>query len=718
MSLITFNNVNYCYAQSNGVALNDISFSIEKGTYLAIAGKNGSGKSTLARLMCSLLSPNSGSVEIQGNTQIALVFQSPKEQIVSGIVYRDTAFGPQNLKLKSSEIELRTIESLNLVEMLHKAKSSTSALSLGQTQKIAFSGMAALFPEVLILDEAVSMLDPVSRGEIYAFLRYWHEKGNTIIHITHDREAIEEAEKTMVVSEGKIIFYDETKDFFKSNELQKNVFGKMESLRNQLSENKQEIDWNNKAVTFKFKNISFSYDSSNLEPELKDVSFDLYSGTLTALTGHSGSGKSTILELGCGLLEQSDGEILSEEKPVLALQNSSEALFEKFAVDDVAFGAINVGMEGQTLLSSVKNAMNKVNLSYDKFKNRFTFELSGGEQKRLAVAGILAMNRNILFFDEPTAGLDGDSRYAVLKMLRDLANEGKTVLFSTHKMDEVLVADREIHIEKGVVVNDTLELKASAVEHTETELKLQSSCTYAKTLQMLRNVTAVLSKNSEGKHHKVQKLPAWFRIVLFLLLFIFILCSQSLVPCMSMLLISVMYCIFCGFSIRKLISAGIKILPFLLFFCIFQMIFHPALENEIHFTDWKWFTVSPSKLFLCINSILRTEASMACISGFFISIPEYDLIDGLKILLKPLEILRIPVRYFILILEVLFRFIPLMVDQTAAIIKLQVIREGFKDESTKIKKIKAFIPLFVPLIIQTIKKSEALADAITMRCFK
>lgn len=716
MSLITVNNVNFSYAQSKKTVLKDISFSIEKGTYLAIAGKNGSGKSTLARLICSLLSPISGSIEIQTATKIALVFQSPKEQIVSGIVHRDTSFGPQNLKLTSSEIELRTIESLNLVEMLHKAESSTSALSLGQTQKIAFSGIIAMFPEVLILDEAVSMLDPVSRNEIYSFLRYWHKKGNTIIHITHDREAILEAEKTMVISEGKLVFYDDTNKFFGNQDLQENVFGKMESSRDCLTNTEKLSSLNDKLVSFKMENVTFSYNTDAYEPDLKNISFNLYSGTLTALTGPSGSGKSTIMELGCGLLKANNGEILSEEKPVLALQNSSEALFEKFAVDDVAFGAMNEGLSGKELLTSVKTSMNKVNLPYEKFKDRFTFELSGGEQKRLAVAGILAMNRNVVFFDEPTAGLDGDSRFAVMQMLRDLADEGKTVLFSTHKMDEVSIADREIHIEKGNLVQDTL-VHTEDVQITP-KLELQQPCAYANTLQMLRNITTVLSRNDKGKLYLIQKVPAYLRIIIFLLLFILVLCSQNIMTCLIMGVVSVLYCKLCGFSLKKLMMAGLKILPFLMFFCVFQMIFHPALENEIHFTNWRWFTVSPSKLILCLNSILRTEASMACISGFFISIPEYDLIDGLKILLKPLEFIKIPVRYFILILEVLFRFIPLMVEQSAAIIKLQVIRGGFKEEKTKIKKIKAFLPLFVPLIIQTIKKSEALADAITMRCFK
>ena len=138
MGFISFKNVKFKYPQRNEYAVDDVSFTIEKGAYVSIVGHNGSGKSTIARLLCGLDVPESGSIEIAQGNQIGIVFQSPKEQLVSAIVSRDTSFGPQNLGLPKSEVELRTIESLNVVDMLDRASSSTNALSLGQTQKIAF----------------------------------------------------------------------------------------------------------------------------------------------------------------------------------------------------------------------------------------------------------------------------------------------------------------------------------------------------------------------------------------------------------------------------------------------------------------------------------------------------------------------------------------------------------------------------------------------------
>ena len=136
MSVITVKNLSFTYPQNNKAALSDVSFGIEKGSYVAIVGYNGCGKSTLARLICGLETPDAGTIKIEENNRIGIIFQSPKEQLVSGIVSRDTAFGPQNMGLPKGEVELRVIESLNVVDMLDRAASSTAALSLGQTQKI------------------------------------------------------------------------------------------------------------------------------------------------------------------------------------------------------------------------------------------------------------------------------------------------------------------------------------------------------------------------------------------------------------------------------------------------------------------------------------------------------------------------------------------------------------------------------------------------------
>ncbi len=704
MSVITVKNLNFKYPQSDAAALFDVSFGIEKGSYVAVVGYNGCGKSTLARLLCGLELPSSGSIQIEENNRIGIVFQSPKDQLVSGIVSRDTAFGAQNLGLSAGEVELRVIESLNIVDMLDRAESSSSALSLGQTQKVALSGVIAMRPEILILDEAVSMLDPASRAEILDFIKYWHKCGNTIIQITHDMEVLQDADTVLGMEDGHLFYYGTKRAFLENKENVEKLFGQpLKKCRRK--------DLSQKESLLSLKNLSYVHDKDE-QHGVFDLNLNFYKGSLTALTGASGAGKSTLMELCAGLLIPQSGEIRLSggedvQRPVLAQQNAQAALFEAFAADDVAFGPRNRGFSGEELLQTVKTSMEAAALPFEEFGERHTFELSGGEQRRLSIAGILALNSNILMFDEPTAGLDSRSRNEVMALLRQLAEEGKTVIFSTHKRDEADFADREIVVREGRVESDSL-TEGKVIEPMET----------ASLIEGLKKLSLGLSRSRQSKKSSVEKLPPALRILLFTALFVFALAARPLWLCGLALFTGLLYCLLCGFSLRRLVISSLKILPFLLFFSIFQMIFHPALPDELRFTSWRWFMVTPSKLLFCLAAILRTDAALAFISGFFVSTPEYDLMDGLNILLTPLRLCRLPVRYFILILEIIFRFIPLLVDEAVAILKTQAIRGGLGKVKGKLAKIRAVVPLIVPLVIQTIKRSEALADAITMRCFK
>lgn len=720
MGFITVQNLKFKYPQSDEFAVDDVSFTIEKGAYVAIVGHNGSGKSTISRLLCGLDVPQSGQIDIAKGNTIGIVFQSPKEQLVSAIVSRDTSFGPQNLGLSKSEVELRTIESLNIVDMLDRASSSTNALSLGQTQKIALSGVIALRPEILILDEAVSMLDPVSRNEILEFVKYWHKCGNTIIQITHEMQIVNDADTVIGMNHGKMFFYGTKKAFLENPENVQLIQGNPLEVCDKKERFFQLFE---KQKALSVQDLSFTYEKIENQSNhgVYNINFELKKGSITALTGPSGSGKSTVLELCAGLLEpQSDGKIFAESKPVLAQQNAKAALFENFAADDVAFGAINKGKSGKELKELVRKSMDLAALPFEKFSERKTFYLSGGEQRRLSIAGILALDSDILLFDEPTAGLDSKARFEVLMLMKKLAENGKTILFSTHKMDEADFSDREIKIEQGRIVYDSNAAFQNQSENESTEKKSldeQQVCSSVKLLSDLRAVSAAMS-GTNRKKSSIEKIPAFLRIILFLAMFVMTLSSKTIPVCLLMFVLSVIYAGISNLKIKNLIGSYLKILPFLLFFTLIQLILKAPLEGEKAYISLKWFYITKSKILFCLASILRTYSALGCISAFFVSTPEYDLIDGLNILLFPLKIVRIPVKYFIIIVEIVFRFIPVLIDEASSIIKTQVIRGALGKTKGVFAKIKAIIPLIVPLIVQTIKKSESLADAITMRCFK
>lgn len=704
MDAVTVSHVSYTYPQQTSPAVNDACFTIASGSYTAVAGLNGSGKSTLARIICGLLDADSGSVTLAKGMTASLVFQSPKDQIICGTVSRDTAFGPQNLGLQPPEVELRTIECLNITGLLHKASSPSLSLSLGQTQKEAISGIIALQPDVLVLDEAVSMLDPDSRGEIFRFLSYWSGKGRTVVHITHDMDAIRQANNVIVMKNGAPCFTGASEAFFRNSELCSYISGPAIPVnpRTPLQTGK---------VSFAADHICFSYGA---EEAVRDVSFSLRQGSLTALTGVSGSGKSTILELAAGLLAPSSGSIRADSRPALAQQNSEAALFERFAADDVAFGPRNRGISGRQLVNTVKHAMDTAGIPFSRFADRQTFCLSGGEQRRLAVAGIIALDAPVLLFDEPTAGLDGPSRFAVMQTMKSLADSGHTVLFSTHRRDEADFADREIAVLRGTLIRDTA-AENNAVNTMPPAVKPLEG---AKMLDSLRNTSYAAGADAGKNGSIVSHMKPALKYIVFLTVFISSLAVRPPFLCAALFGVSLAYAALALYPAKRLASALLKVIPLLLFFCIFQMIFYPALPGEKLFLSFRYFTVSPSKLMLCLTTLLHTEAALACIVTFMFSTSEHDIITGFSALFAPLAFLHVPVRYAVLIIEIIFRFIPLLIDEASAIIKTQLVRGGLGKAKGHASRIKAAIPLLVPLISQTIRRSEALADALTMRCFR
>ena len=706
-----------CFSYENAPepAVQDVSFELDSGSYTVIAGVNGSGKSTTARIIAGLLQPSAGTVEIADGLRTGFVFQSPKDQLICGVVARDTAFGPQCQSLPDSEIELRTIESLKSTGILDYAMHKSMFLSLGQTQKAALSGILAINPDILILDESVSMLDPKSREEIFTFLDMLHKKKRTILHITHDSDAISRAKDIIVMNGGKIIWKGNSSSFFadKTGSVYRSVFGT--PLENRSCFQNKTQNRPAQEILLKAENISFSYGTHAV---LKNISFSLKRGTLTALTGASGSGKTTLLEILAGLKKHDSGTVRSAGKPLLCQQNSDAALFEVFAADDVAFGPRNSGIKGKELLECVKTAMNRVNLPFEEFASKQTNCLSGGQKRRLSVAGIIAMKGDILLFDEPSAGLDGAAKYTVMHLLRSLAESGKTVLFTTHHYDEAHFADTSITLEKaGLIAPDFSPEEENKADGQKNVLTEQKPSAGIFSPEYFSKMLDSLSEN-QAEQKRLQKLPAVIKYILFIALFAVSVAVQPVSLCAALLPVTILYALCSCCPAKKLFRSLIKILPFLLFFCILQMIFAPASADDTVFLPYKYFFVTAGKLWQCLKIILHTECALCCICAFSSSATENDILKGFSDLLAPLRLLKIPVKYPVILMEIIFRFIPLLLDEAISIIKIQLVRGGLKDEKGFFGKIRAIIPLIVPLIIQTVRRAEILADAMTVRGFK
>lgn len=227
---ILFDGVTFSYEGERDV-LNDIGFSIEPGTYVAVLGHNGSGKSTMARCINALLVPDQGTVRVMGldtadlddqleiRRSAGMVFQNPDNQMVTSIVADDVAFGPENLGIPQPQIVERVNEALAAVAMTDFADADPTELSGGQKQRVSIAGVLAMRPDILIFDEPCAMLDPRGRRGIRRVMRDLNDGGSTIVHITHFMEDALEADLVFVMDQGRIVLQGTPDEVFSHGEL-------------------------------------------------------------------------------------------------------------------------------------------------------------------------------------------------------------------------------------------------------------------------------------------------------------------------------------------------------------------------------------------------------------------------------------------------------------------------------------------------------------------
>ncbi len=214
--MISLRGVGYSYSDTGRPALENVSFDARQGEWIALVGSNGSGKSTLAKHLNALLVPKQGACFILGmdtrdeknlwkvRTSVSMVFQNPDNQIVSTVVEDDVAFGPENLGLPPGEIRARVDKALAVCGMADKADKAVYTLSGGQKQRLAVAGALAMGSRCLVLDEPTAMLDPAGRAEVTSLLRGLHERGITLVQVTHRLEEIVDADRVLVLDRGRL----------------------------------------------------------------------------------------------------------------------------------------------------------------------------------------------------------------------------------------------------------------------------------------------------------------------------------------------------------------------------------------------------------------------------------------------------------------------------------------------------------------------------------
>lgn len=497
-------------------AIDDVNLNIEPGQFIAILGHNGSGKSTLAKHMNAILVPTEGTMWVNGKEtnqeehiwdvrqSAGMVFQNPDNQIIGTVVEEDVGFGPENLGVPTDEIWKRVEESLSAVGMIEYRHHSPNKLSGGQKQRVAIAGVVAMRPKCIVLDEPTAMLDPNGRKEVLKTVEELRKKEKvTVILITHYMEEVIGADRVIVMDKGKIVMDGTTRAIFSQVELLKKyrldvpqvtllgyelkkkglpipagilsteeLIEALEKCECSLEKKEHRrslsrVNTPSEEPILKLDQVNYVYSPGTAHEKhaLKDICLDIFEGQFIGVIGHTGSGKSTMIQHLNGLMKATSGALYYKGENIyqekynlrelrnnvgLVFQYPEHQLFEIDVLTDVCFGPKNQGLSPEEARERALEALHLVGLP-EKYYEVSPFDLSGGQKRRVAIAGVLAMKPKVLVLDEPTAGLDPKGRDEILDQIAFLQKEGNlTVILVSHSMEDIAkYVDRIVVMNKG-----------------------------------------------------------------------------------------------------------------------------------------------------------------------------------------------------------------------------------------------------------------------------
>ena len=495
MAHIKIENLTFSYPNSKKRALDNICLDIKKGQYITICGKSGSGKTTLVRHLKTVLTPHgqrSGDIYFQGrplaeigqreqSEKIGYVMQNPDNQIVTDKVWHELAFGLESLGYDQRTMRLRVAEMASFFGIQNWFHRNVAELSGGQKQLLNLASIMAMQPTVLILDEPTSQLDPIAAADFLNTVRKINlELGTTIILSEHRLEEVfPTADKVIVMEKGGIVAQETPRKIGDILRAQNNdmlaalpspvqiYYGVNSTLpcpltvregRNWLSNELkgQEIKENNllsgmeyaepRKPAIELKEVWFRYEKE-LPDVLKGINIKIHKGKLSALVGGNGTGKSTMLKSICGIIKpyrgkiRIDGKGLERYKPdelfsncLAMLPQDPQSLFVKKTVKEELLEML------PTKKSKTKENQEKITRIMDvceisKLAFSHPYDLSGGEQQRVALAKVLLCQPRILLLDEPTKGIDNFFKIKLAKILRKLCKQGVTIVMVSHDIE-------------------------------------------------------------------------------------------------------------------------------------------------------------------------------------------------------------------------------------------------------------------------------------------
>lgn len=495
MEILSIKDLTFSYPNKENFALQNVNLSINSGDFVVVCGQSGSGKTTLLRMLKKEIAPHGekqGAVYYKGEDveklddkisaqKIGFVFQKPDQQIVTDKVWHELAFGLESLGYDSDYIRLRVGEMANYFGITSLFRKKTTELSGGQKQLMNLASVMAMSPDVIILDEPTSQLDPITANDFITTLKKINDElGLTVIIIEHRlQEVFPIADKVAVMEDGKVICYDTPRNVCEKlsnhpmsqgfpsavriwqksgskgecpltvkegrNFINLNFFERKLPLRNTIP-NTEDI------ITL--KDVFFRYEKGGNDI-LSGTNLSIKKGEHFCILGGNGSGKTTTLKILAGLLKPYRGKVIIDNNKmtkkttadfnrlgVAMLPQNPESVFLKSRViDDYTELCKIKGIEKSAYEDKINSVAEKLGIK-DLLENH-PYDLSGGEIQKCALGKVLISEPKILLLDEPTKGVDAYSKLSLSKILQEIKSEGVTIITVTHDVEFAsIVADR------------------------------------------------------------------------------------------------------------------------------------------------------------------------------------------------------------------------------------------------------------------------------------
>lgn len=741
--------------------LHGVSLSVAPGEVVALAGQNGSGKSTLARLACAMDVASPGMVLVDGEDPacgevgrravrrlVGFVQQDPVDQIVSTVVFDEVAFGPRNLGLAEDEVRARVEEALAQAGLAGATERGAGSLSGGELQRLALAGVLAMHPRYLVLDEVTSMLDSGLRPGLRAlFARLAHESGVGILSITHDPAELAAADRVVVLEEGSMAWEGAPVELVREHpDLWWGLVGSAPLARSMAARlggdpagARAAADTAGGASGFGapvpspggslvLRDVSYTYPGA-VAPALCAVSLEAHAGEVLLLAGASGSGKSTLACIAAGLVAPDAGTVLLSGAPVapacvgLAFQRPEAQLFLDTVSDELAFGPRNLGCTEDEVARRAEAAAERVGLDRALFE-RYPFELSGGQQRRVGLAGVLALEAGAYVLDEPTAGLDAAGRSALHRTVREMAAAGASVIVISHDLDEWLeVADRAVLLRAGAVAwtGAVGELRQLPEVWRAVGMEPPSSAAGGPAAEGGAAKVAAAAGHAAvpvpGRRiaSRLASLDARVKIILLLALTVTVFAAPSpAVILLGFLLLA--WCLPRAGVDAHALGRALKPVAVILAFTLLANLVACDGHAEV---------ILAGPVGLDIQGGLRGLAAVlriVMLLGFSLvvafSTTPPEVCSACVRLLRPLGRLGVPVGDIGTALSIALRFIPVVSEEFLRIQLAQRARGARFDDGPLMARIRTYASVLTPLVVGLFRRSDRLARSMSARCYE